>query len=586
MNPGNIERIREIAEKIYGPADAQDLVNGIGPLIGDYQGKIARGEGKIRFNQEDAILITYGDIVQKEGEAPLKTLSRFLSDRACGLFSTVHILPFFPYSSDDGFSVLDFKRVNPMLGDWEDVREVSREFNLMVDLVVNHISAGSEWFQRFLRNEPPYNDFFICVEEGTDLSRVVRPRALPLLTEVETVTGPRHVWTTFSADQIDLNYRNPKVLLAMLDVLLFYVSQGADLIRLDAVAYIWKEIGTTCIHLPQAHAIVCLMRALLDEVAPWVALITETNVPHAENISYFGDGSNEAQMVYNFSLPPLVLHSFISQDTTKLSRWAETLEVPSDHAAFFNFLASHDGIGVTPSLGILEEDEIRAMVEHVQKQGGKVSFKSTPDGSKSPYELNINYLDALGAGQMQSEPLEMQARRFLTSQAIMLALRGVPGCYFHSLIGSRGWLEGVENQGHARAINREKLVDQTLRGELEKNHTLRGLVYGGFRAMLQQRRRNPAFHPQGKQTIVHLDQQVFALAREAPSGEQSVLCLHNVAASSVCLDIDLAACGLDHFFPLKDLIAEMDFQIIDNCLRISLRAFQSAWLAFHTDSAS
>ena len=585
MNTGNIERIRDIAGKIYEPANAQDLVNGIGRLIGDYHTKIARKEGKICFNQEDAILITYGDVVQKEGEAPLKTLSRFLYDRARGLFSTVHILPFFAYSSDDGFSVLDFKRVNPMLGGWEDVRDLSREFNLMVDLVVNHISAGSEWFQRFMRNEPPYNDFFICVEEGTDLSRVIRPRALPLLTEVKTATGPRRVWTTFSADQIDLNYRNPQVLLAMLDVLLFYVSQGADMIRLDAVAYIWKEIGTTCIHLPQAHAIVQLMRALLDEAAPWVALITETNVPHAENISYFGDGYNEAQMVYNFSLPPLVLHSFISQDATKLSRWAETLEIPSDQTAFFNFLASHDGIGVTPALGILEEDEIRAMVEHVRKQRGKVSFKSNPDGSKSPYELNINYLDALGGGQVQSEPPELQANRFLTSQAIMLALRGVPGCYFHSLVGSHGWLEGVEKQGHARAINREKLEDQTLRGELGKEHTLRGLVYGGYRVLLDQRRRHPAFHPHGKQTVIYPDQRVFALVREAPKGDQSVLCLHNVTSSSVYLDIDLAACDLDRFFSVEDLLEETNFQIIDECLRISLGAFQSAWLAFHADRA-
>jgi sucrose phosphorylase len=328
------------------------------------------------------------------------------------------------------------------------------------------------------------------------------------------------------------------------------------------------------------------MRALLDEAAPWVALVSETNVPHADNISYFGDGANEAQMVYNFSLPPLVLHSIIRQDATKLSRWAETLETPSDRTAFFNFLASHDGIGVTPVLGILDEDEVRAMVEHVQAQGGKVSFKSNPDGSKSPYELNINYLDALAGGQTPSEPPELQARRFLTSQAIMLALKGVPGCYFHSLAGSRGWLDGVEKQGHARAINREKLDDQSLRGELEKNRTLRSHVYGGFRAMLQKRRRNPAFHPQGKQTILRLDQRVFALVREALKGNQRVLCLHNVSSISTILEINLAACDLNRSSSVEDLLGKTGFEIQDDFLRVSLDAFGSAWLAFHTDGTA
>src|SRR5690606_35016656 len=108
-----------------------------------------------------------------------------------------------------------------------------------------------------------------------------------------------------SADQVDLNFKNPAVLLATTRALLFYVEHGAKFIRLDAIAYLWKEIGTPCIHLPQTHQVIQLMRAVLDEVAPDVRLITETNVPHPDNISYFGAGTNEAQLVYNFALPPL-----------------------------------------------------------------------------------------------------------------------------------------------------------------------------------------------------------------------------------------------------------------------------------------
>ena len=129
-----------------------------------------------------------------------------------------------------------------------------------------------------------------------------------------------------------MNFKNPDVLLALLDALLFYVARGARFIRLDAIAYLWKRIGTSCIHLPQTHAVIQFWRAVLDEVAPHVLLITETNVPHADNVSYFGDGTNEAQLVYNFALPPLVLHALLRGDATHLTRWAQSLTLPSDRS--------------------------------------------------------------------------------------------------------------------------------------------------------------------------------------------------------------------------------------------------------------
>ena len=165
----------------------------------------------------------------------------------------IHLLPFYPYSSDDGFSVIDYKQVNPALGTWDDVARVGQNFHLMFDGVINHISAQSAWFKAFLQDDPKYRDYFIVVEGEPDLSQVVRPRTLPLLTEFTTPSGAKKVWTTFSADQIDLNYANPEVLLDIIDVLLFYVAHGAELIRLDAIAYLWKEIGTT-VHSSAADA--------------------------------------------------------------------------------------------------------------------------------------------------------------------------------------------------------------------------------------------------------------------------------------------------------------------------------------------
>jgi len=532
-----------------------------------------------RVNERDVVLITYGDMVQEEGEPPLRTLAHFLETHVADVVNSVHLLPFYPYSSDDGFAVIDYKEVDPALGDWKDVARVGRGFRLMFDAVINHISAQSDWFQAFLRDEAPYRDYFVVVEPDADLSQVFRPRALPLLTPVQTAAGEKLVWTTFSADQIDLNFANPDVLLEVVDTLLFYVAHGAEFIRLDAIAFMWKEVGTSCIHLPQTHRIIRLLRAVLDVVAPGVVLITETNVPHKENVSYFGDGHNEAQMVYNFSLPPLTLHAFHTENAGTLSRWAGMLVTPSDETCFFNFLASHDGIGLTPARGILSTEEVAAMARRVEALGGYVSFRSDGSGSQSPYELNVNYLDALGDPEAAAEEPEWVARRFLASQAVMLALQGVPGVYFHSLFGSRNWQAGVRQTGRYRTINREKLRREPLERELAERRSLRRLVFSGYRQLLQQRAACPAFHPQGAQQILFLHEAVFALARTSPDGRYAVLCLHNVSGRPV--EVTVALERLEQFSSgrVRDLIAGSAYPVTAGSrLDLSLPPYGVLWL--------
>ncbi len=488
-----------------------------------------------RLTARDAVLITYGDQFQEAERPPLQTLTRFLSRRLEGLVSGVHLLPFFPYSSDDGFSVIDYTQVNPAFGNWEDLRPLRARFRLMFDAVINHISVQSAWFQGFLRDEAPWRDFFITVEPDTDLSRVVRPRTSPLLTPFETTAGRKWVWTTFSADQVDLNYANPEVLLAISDVLLFYAAQGADIIRLDAIAYLWKEIGTSCIHLPQTHRVVKFFRALLDAAAPHVLLITETNVPHEENISYFGDllpdgsGTDEAQLVYQFPLAPLTLHAFQTGSAERLTDWAAALHTPPG-GTFFNFIASHDGIGVRPAEGLLTPQEIAALVENALAHGGRVSYKTNADGSQSPYELNITLFDALND---PARPSPLDVPRFLTSQALMLALAGVPGIYVHSLFGSSNCQECVEREGHARAINRQKFHLERLEAGLAQEDSRTAQVFNGYAHLLRVRREHPAFHPFGGQEVLRLHPAVFAVLRTAPRGEERILCLHNVSARPV-----------------------------------------------------
>jgi len=525
------------------------------------------------LSEKTAVLITYGDQVCEPGAPPLRTLTDVANETVRDLITDLHILPFFPYSSDDGFSVIDYESVDPALGDWENIDRLTEHFGLMTDLVVNHVSAKSHWFEGFLRGDPEYAGYFITVEEGVDLSQVVRPRALPLLTEVETADGPKLVWTTFSADQIDLNYGNPEVLLRMIDVLLSYVRHGATLIRLDAVAFLWKEIGGPCIHCEETHRIVKLMRTVLDAVAPEVLLITETNVPHPENISYFGDGSDEAQMVYQFPLPPLVVDAFHQGSAQSLIGWAETLDPPPGEATFFNFLASHDGIGLRPLEGLVPPARVEAMVERTLRHGGRVSYMQDTDGRESAYELNISFFDALSDPQ-GDDSIELQVRKFLTAQGIMLALDGVPGIYFHSLFGSRSWPEGVEARDSHRAINREKLDRLALMRDLADPRSLRSMVFNGYRKLLSTRAQCDAFRPGAPQRVIRLDDRVFALLRGRPD-ESHALCLHNVCAEPVEVPLDHPALGLRAEAGVADLL---DPQAEPEADTWTLSPYGMAWL--------
>ena len=528
--------------------------------------------------QRDAILITYGDQVSEANKSPLQSLTRFAGTNLGDLISGIHILPFYPYSSDDGFSVIDYRQVNPALGNWDDITRLGQRYRLMFDAVINHISTESDWFQAYLQGKDPYKDYFIALAPETDLSGVTRPRATPVLTPFETVRGTRHVWTTFSADQVDLNFANPEVLFEIIDLLLYYVERGAEFIRLDAIAYLWKEIGTSCIHLPQTHSVIKLFRAVLDAVAPGTILITETNVPHLENISYFGNGTDEAQMVYNFTLPPLTLYTFHTGNAELLTQWANTLNLPSKKTTFFNFLASHDGIGVTPLRGWLSDAELNNMLERVQALGGFVSYKNNPDGTQSPYEMNINYLDALDDPENPEGDPALIAKRFLASQAIMLALRGVPGIYFHSMVGSRNWKEGAEKTGRYRTINREKLQLDKLEAELADPGSLRYYVYQGYRKILEARKTSAAFHPFGEQEVLSLHPAIFSLLRISPDGNEQVLCLQNISAENLETTLDLSLLPFHRTDPVIDIISKKQFSIDNKKLRLRLSPYEVFWL--------
>lgn len=523
-----MDRIRERLEYLY-PDQHEAVYGKVMDLIAHWKGRI--GASYPWVDREDVVLITYGDAIRRAGEMPLKTLKTFLDRWLKDAVSTVHLLPMFPYTSDDGFSVSDFREINPEFGSWADIVKLRENYDLMFDAVINHASVSSSYFREFQKGTKGYREFFIIADPDGDYSSVTRPRVLPLLTVFETWEGPKHIWTTFSEDQVDFNYKDPHVLLEILDILLLYAQKGARFIRFDAIGFAWKEEGTTCMHLPQTHALVKLMREVLQTCAPGCTIITETNVPHQDNISYFGNGYDEAGLVYQFPLPPLTLHSFISGSARALSRWASSLEATTAATTYFNFLASHDGIGMRPVEGLLSQEEVGVMVDTVLERGGQVGYRSMPDGTEVPYELNISYVDAVAGDESDPDRL---VQKFMSSQCVLASVMGMPAIYYHSLLASRNAYADYHASGIKRRINREKLDLDQLERELRDRDSVRRKVLDRYLEMLTLRKRQEAFSPNSRQEVLFLDDRVFSLLR-GDVGKR-VLVLINVSGEHVTLE--------------------------------------------------
>jgi sucrose phosphorylase len=520
-------RALPLLTSLYG-ARADEVLARLETLLERCRPAFAARPAPEAWNQSDVFLIGYPDQVRTPTSTPLQAFASFARSRLVGLFGGLHLLPFFPSSSDDGFAVTDYHRVDPAFGSWSDVETLGRPFRLMMDLVLNHTSASCPWFLQFRKGTPPHSAFFRISEAESDWSQVVRPRTTPLFTTFDTVGGPCAVWTTFGPDQVDLDYRNPEVLLEMVGVLLEYVEHGAEVIRLDAVAFIGKRSATPCVHLPETHAVVKLLRLAARAVAPWVRLITETNVPHAESLTYFGDG-DEADLVYAFALPPLAVHALTTGDARPLTEWAASLTAPPGEGALLHFLASHDGIGLNAATGWLTAAQIEALVARAGRCGS-VSFRSDGAAGVRAYELNVNLLDLL-AGESPGNPLPRTASaRFLCAHAILLALAGVPAIYFHSLVGSRGDAAAAHRTGRARSINREKLELSALEQELGQPGSPRHQVFDGMARLLRARRSQTALHPRAPQLVLrHLPDAIFAIERRATDGDGRLLCLHETS---------------------------------------------------------
>ena len=534
-----------------------------------------------RFTEEDVILITYGDLLHGEEHSPLVSLAKFCDTYLEGTINTLHILPFFPYSSDRGFAIIDFETVDPNLGSWEDIEDLENRYQLMFDGVINHVSSKSRWFQEFLNANSYYKDYFFAFASPDDLSPeqrklLFRPRTSDILKEFMTINGPQYVWTTFSADQIDLNFKNPEVLMRVIEILLLYVRHGADIIRLDAITFLWDQPGTRGIHLKETHEIVKLFRDILDVVAPSVVLITETNVPHKENISYFGDGHDEAQMVYNFALPPLVLYTFYAADATVLAEWASNLKTLSNTTHFFNFLDCHDGIGLMGAKNILRKQDIDFVIKRAKQHGGFISYKTGQNSTEEPYEINITWFSALNH-ENNDENIDFKIKRFIASRTIALVLQGVPGIYLHSLLGTRNDIEAVQKTDSKRAINRKILNSKAITKALKNPSSKISQINQELGKLITLRTKQRAFHPNGDQKIFMTSPKIFTVLRTSPEEDQHILTLTNITSKICDIKLSLSEVGIEdaHWY---DLVSGKEWLFENQELNITMKPYDVIWL--------
>ena len=575
---GQRERVQFLTGQLYRSVVGEERLK---KIVDDLIGAIGASAAPVQtgpahpadlWSQRDIALITYGDSIVDGGSKPLKVLRDFCEKWLANCVTWVHILPFFPWTSDDGFSVLDYSSVNQALGDWNDINDIATDYRLMADLVLNHCSSRSAWFDNFKQGIDPGRGYFFTKGSSFDVSRVVRPRTSDLTMPVVTWEGEQQVWCTFSHDQVDFDFSNPDVLLEFTRIIRLYLDRGVRIFRLDAVAFTWKRSGTTCINLPEAHDLVRLLRSLIEWVQPDAIIITETNVPNIENLAYFGQ-RDEAHCIYNFALPPLLIHTLVEADSSRITRWLMSMPPAILGTTYFNFLASHDGIGLRPVEGLLSEGELDSMIDRLQENGALLSWREHADGTRTVYEVNVSLFDAF---KHIGEAVDLTLERMILAHAILLGLEGVPAIYLHSFLATNNDLSRVENTGHNRAINRHQWALDELTGLLNDAKSQHARCLQAIKQLIDMRQGQPAFHPNATQFTLNCGRSIFGFWRQSPDRAQSIFCLYNVTPTSTTIAAaSLNLVGSDSW---RDLIGGETVDLFSEDPTIELAPYQAVWL--------
>ena len=521
------------------------------------------------WSESTSVLITYADTIADNNNLPIKSIHNFMKSYCSDIFDIVHILPFFPSSSDKGFAVMDYYAIYHRFGNWEDILNISKDFGVMADVVINHGSSQGQWFKNFIRGRGKGYNYFLNFDEKFDTSKVVRPRTSDLLNPFKTSDGTKYVWSTFSKDQVDYNFSKPEVLYEFVLIIIYYLSKGISVFRFDAVAFIWKKIGTSCINLEKTHEIVRLFRTLLTFLSPKSILVTETNTPARENVSYFGN-ANEAHWIYNFSLPPILIYSILSGDSSYIEKLTMSMPPSQIGTSYLNFIASHDGIGLRPAESFLSKDEISMFINLMEKNGGKVSYRTNNTDTAEPYEINISLMDAMSESFNKERQLNVE--RFICIHTIMLSLEGVPAFYIHSLFGSHNDYDLYNSTKQNRSLNRGKIQYADIQSL--NDNTKNNAIFNELKKLIQIRKKQIAFNPNAVQFTLHLGNKLYGIWRQSLDKKQSIFCITNLTDTAThlsLLDINLA--GFDNW---HDLLS--DFKLDDTTKVIKIAPYQTLWL--------
>ncbi len=521
---------------------------------------------KKNISEKTTLVICYGDSIYSEKRKSLRVFQGFFQKKLKNYFNTIHFLPFYPSSSDSGFAVKDHYKVENKLGSWLDIRNISKSSNIMADMVINHASARGLWFKNFLKKKEPGKDYFLTVDSKFNTSNVVRPRDHKLLKKIKIFKKSDYLWRTFSSDQIDLNFRNPYVLIQFIKIMIHLINNGVTIFRLDAIAYLWKENGTKCINLKQTHEIIKLLRNIINLLNIQTTIITETNLPEKENLTYFGK-NDEANWIYNFSLPPLLIHAFLFENSSYLNKWSNNLPITKNGNCYLNFIASHDGIGIRPTEGLFDNKTLNNFIKRLKKNGSKFSYRKDRKYSKKVYEANITIFDALKKSDLDPHGI-YSFERYLAAHTIMISFEGIPAIYFNSLFGKSNDEAKYVITGNNRDINRYKWNYKNIIKNLKDKKSKQSIFFNSIIKLLEIRRKQKAFHPNALRYNIKLSSKVFSFKRVSIDKKQTIICITNL--SSKIQEIRLNK----NYMSWDNLIGKTNFK--RNIL--SLKPFETIWL--------
>ena len=490
---------------------------------------------KKTISEKTSLIISYGDSVYSDKKGSIKVFQKFFQKKLNKYFDTIHFLPFYPSSSDSGFAVKDHYKIESKLGSWSDIKNISKSNNIMADMVINHSSARGLWFKNFLKKKKPGKNYFLIVNSKFNTSKVVRPRDHKLLKKIKIFNKSDYLWRTFSPDQVDLNFKNPSVLLRFIKIMIHLINNGVTIFRLDAIAYLWKENGSKCINLKQTHEIIKLLRIVTSHLNIQTIIITETNLPEKENLSYFGK-NDEANWIYNFSLPPLLIHGFLFENSSYLNKWSKSLPNTKYGNSYLNFIASHDGIGMRPTEGILNKEILNNLLKRLKKNGSKFSYRKISNKGKKVYEANITIFDALKKSDYDPKG-KYFLERYVSAHAVMISFEGIPAIYFNSLFGTSNDEAKFIITGNNRDVNRYKWNFKNISKKLNDKRSKQSIFYQYICNLLNIRRAQKAFHPNASRLNINLGSNIFCFKRTSIDKKQTILCITNLTSKTQTLKL-------------------------------------------------